>query len=341
MEKIQEIIIYCFSGTGNSRQIAGWFSRLALDKVIPCRISDIAKTGSGIPEKTGAGTLIMIISPIHGFNYPKITLDFIRRFPAGKNRVILMNTRAGLKAGKIVTPGLTGIAFIVSSLLLKKKGYKIAGQIAFDMPSNWISIHPALKDKSVGFILEKNHARVKKHFEELYMTGSNFSARKDIIQDILISPVSLAYYMIGRFFLGKSYYASDKCTNCNLCIKQCPVQAIRKVDGRPYWTFKCESCMRCMNNCPENAIETTHGLWVILIYITSIICTYLFYDLLPGSFQYRIVKFLLFNILLIGLLWIGYRIQQFALKNRVMARLISFTSLTHYSFWGRYRCRKS
>lgn len=81
---------------------------------------------------------MIIISPIHGFNYPKITLDFIRRFSSGKNKIVLMNTRARMKIGSFVTPGLTGIALFLSSLLLKQKGYKIVGQIPFDLPSNWI-----------------------------------------------------------------------------------------------------------------------------------------------------------------------------------------------------------
>lgn len=341
MSTIQNISIFYFSGTGNSKKIALWFSELAVDKGISCDIIDIESVNSDSLQNIKPDSLIVIVSPIHGFNYPKITLDFIRRFPKGKNRVVLMNTRAGMKVGKIVTPGLTGVAFMVSSFILKKKGYKIIGQIPFDMPSNWISIHPAIREKSANFIFEKNYIRVKKHFERLYSGKSDFASRKDTIQDIIISPVSLAYYLIGRFFLAKSYYASYKCTNCNLCIKQCPVKAIKKVNKRPYWTFKCESCMKCMNNCPTDAIETPHGLWVISIYITSIANTYVFYELLPDFIQHWAMKFVLFNLLLIAYMWVLYRIQQLELKNRIIAKIISLTSLTHYKFWGRYKSNKN
>lgn len=95
--------------------------------------------------------------------------------------------------------------------------------------------------------------------------------------------------------------------------------------------------MKCMNNCPVDAIETSHGLWMIVIYITSIVCTYLFYNLLPDYLQFWIMKFLLFNVILMGYLWMFYRIQQLELKNKIIAKLISFTSLTHYKFWGRYK----
>lgn len=336
MDTIQDVTIFYFSGTGNSERVALWFSGFAAQKGISCQIINIEKAND-ISEVITHDSLIGIISPVHGFNYPKIILDFIRKLPKGKNRIVLMNTRGSAKIGKWITPGLTGIAFMLSSLILRRKGYRIVGQIPFDMPSNWISIHPAIREKTANFIFDKSYNRAKKHFEKLYSERKNFASRKDIIQDILISPVSFAYYMIGRFFLAKSYYASYKCTNCNLCIKQCPVKAIKKVNDRLFWTFKCESCMKCMINCPVDAIETPHGLWVISIYITSIVCTYTFYNFLPEFIQLGIVKFILFNIILIGCLWIFYRILQLELKNRIIAKIISLTSFTHYKFWGRYK----
>jgi len=326
--------IFYFSGTGNAKQVALWFSEMAIQRGIDCQFYNIADTDS-LQDVINSEDVIMIISPIHGFNYPKITLDFIRRFPNGKNRVILMNTRGGLRIDRIVTPGLTGVAFMLSSIILRKKGYKIIGQIPFDMPSNWISIHPALSEKSVKFILKKNHERLKNHFEKLYAGRTNFSARKEMVQDILIFPVSAAYYFFGRYFFAKSFYASSKCANCNLCINECPVKAIKAVDRRPFWTLKCESCMKCMNSCPARAIETTHGLWVVVFFV-PIIITPILIGLAPGFVHHWLVAFLIYNALFLGLIIFLYKAQHRLLKNRILAKIIPFVSLTHYKFWGRY-----
>ena len=113
-----------------------------------------------------------------------------------------------MKIGSFVTPGLTGIAFILSSLLLKRKGYKIVGQIPFDMPSNWISIHPALNERAVKFIHQKNFDRAKKHSDKIFAGKKDFLALRDLIQDILIAPVSLGYYLVGRYAFAKTFYAS-------------------------------------------------------------------------------------------------------------------------------------
>lgn len=121
MKKIEKVIIFYFSGTGNARMIASWFSKCALENNTYCRIFDIASKNDLYLKEIDSESLIIIISPIHGFNYPKITLDFIRSFQKGNNQVVLMNTRAGMKIGNMITPGLTGIAFFLSSFILKKR----------------------------------------------------------------------------------------------------------------------------------------------------------------------------------------------------------------------------
>ena len=118
------IKIFYFSGTGNAKQVAIWFSELAVEKNIDCQLFGIAKTDVRSINYVNPQDLIIFIAPIHGFNYPKIALDFIRRFPKGKNSVVLMCTDGGIKIGRIITPGLAGAAFMTSSVILWKKGYK-------------------------------------------------------------------------------------------------------------------------------------------------------------------------------------------------------------------------
>lgn len=337
MNAYNKILILYFSGTGNSKQVAMWISEVAAEKSLECILFNISQTDISKLETLDPDALIIIISPIHGFNYPKITLDFIRHFPAGKNKIVLMNTRAGMKIGSFVTPGLTGIAFIVSSLILKLKGYKIVGQIPFDMPSNWISLHPALRENAVKFIHKKIYSRVKKHTEKIFSGKNDFWALRDLVQDILISPIAVAYYLVGRFALAKTFYASYKCDNCDVCIKQCPVKAIEKVNDHPYWTFKCESCMKCMNSCPKRAIETGHGFFALVVYLVSILSSVIIVPFLSFGSSNGLIKFTLNNLLLLVLLFGLYYLQHFVLKKKIIRKLISITSLTYYKFWGRYK----
>jgi len=333
----KRICIFYFSGTGNSKQVARWISEFAAARSIDCQLYDISKTDISKVEPLDADALIIIISPIHGFNYPKITLDFIRYFPAGKNKIVLMNTRAGMKIGSFITPGLTGIAFIVSSLILKMKGYKIAGQIPFDMPSNWISLHPALRENAVKFIHKKIYSRVLKHTDKIFAGKNDFWAFRDLVQDILISPIAVAYYLVGRFALAKTFYASYKCDNCDVCIKQCPVKAIKKINNHPYWTFKCESCMKCMNSCSKRAIETAHGLFTITVFLNSTLSTLILTPILQENILNDSIRYITMNFLFLTLFWIFYKAQHLLVRKNFVGKVITLTSLTYYKFWGRYK----
>lgn len=336
MNNIQKAKVFYFSGTGNAKRIALWFSEFAVTNRIDCEVFDIAKCDNNNITSINSA-LILIISPIHGFNFPKITLDFIRHFPRGNNRVVLMNTRAGMKIGKFITPGLTGIAFMVSSFILRNKGYKIVGQIPFDMPSNWISMHPSLNEKTVKHLHRINYYRVEKHSVKIFSGQRDFLAYRDLIQDTLISPIALGYYLIGRFALAKSFYASSDCDSCGSCIKQCPVQAIKMVNKHPFWTFKCESCMHCMNNCPKRAIETAHGLIVIVSILSSFGFTILLQSVLQLEIKFSFIRWTIWSVIFIAILWILYYIQHLLMKYRIISKLVSLTSLTHYKFWGRYK----
>jgi ferredoxin len=334
---IKKISIFFFSGTGNAKRVALWLHESAVENGIECHINNIVHCRFNQPKSIEKDTLIIFISPIHGFNYPKITLDFIRRFPSGENRVLLMNTRAGMKIGNWITPGLTGIAFFLSSFWLRQKGYRIIGQIPYDMPSNWISLHPALNDSTVKFIHQAMYARVKAHFRALMQRKTLFLSRKEIIQDILIAPISLLYYFIGRFIIAKTFYADAQCDNCGICIKECPVAAIQQIANRPFWTVKCESCMRCMNFCPKKAIQTSHGLLALTIVLYSILISLVYRYCFQDSDSHPLERFLLSNLLFFLVLLLLYRIQHAVLKNRFLAGIIARTSLTWHKCWGRYR----
>jgi len=341
MKSFTRIIIYYFTGTGNAKNVAFWIQNIALQNNIPCEIINLAEIGESTNNPPSKDALIFIISPVHGFNYPPVTLNFISHFPKGNNDIILMNTRAGMLISRFITPGLSGITFYLASLLLIIKGYSIKGMYPVDMPSNWLSFHPCLNDRTILFIHQKMKIRVEKYALKFINGKSGFPALREIVQDIAISPVSLGYYMCGRFVLAKTFYASAKCNNCGLCIKKCPVKAIITVNNRPFWKLTCESCMRCMSYCPHKAIETAHGFIFAISVVFNIFILSLIEHLFPNTIQsinpyvYNwVIQFALFLVFLVA----SYRVMHYMLKFKRFEKVITYTSLTFFKFWGkRYR----
>ena len=338
MKAYSKIEIYYFSGTGNSQNVALWISNAARDNGVEAEILNIAQIDRLNINQPQSGSLVVFIAPIHGFNYIPVMMHFIMRFPIGGNEVVLMCSRAGMLLGKFITPGLTGAAFYFSAAVLKTKGYSIKATHPVDLPSNCIILHPGLNQKTIQYIHEKTRDRILDFARNDFPSKINFNSIRENVQDIIMSPVSVAYYCIGRFCFSKTFYASKDCNNCDICINSCPVKAIVKVDNRPFWTYNCESCMKCMGICPQKAIETGHGYFFVFIlafYVVFIGAFYRYFGMYFFEIENFVLKIAVEGAVLLSLFALWYRIVHFLLRFRFFERLIVYTSLTKYKFWGR------
>jgi ferredoxin len=350
MIETNKIVIFYFSGTGNARNVTHWIGDIASNHNVPIEIIDISKLKSRKEIKIEENSMIGFCSPTHGFNFPPIMFHFLLRFPKSKkNNAFIVNTRAGMKMGKFFLPGLSGLAQILSALILIIKGYKIKGMYPVDLPSNWISVHPGIKPSIVDSIYKRRKKQTEAFAHKILNNGNDYKGLKTIIIDLFIAPIAFLYYVVGRFILAKTFYASNDCTNCNICIQKCPVQAIKLVENRPFWTYKCESCMQCMNICPERAIETAHGyVFAIYFFISSYLVVEIykllhinyFIDSILPAWSSGIFKFFIDAALLLSLYFAFYRIFHFLLRFRFFERIIVFTSLTKWKFWRRFKIVK-
>ena len=59
----------------------------------------------------------------------------------------------------------------------------------------------------------------------------------------------------GRFIWVRPRTDPGKCTRCGVCVRACPVQAIRMEEDGPVTNYRlCISCMCCNESCPEKAV---------------------------------------------------------------------------------------
>ena len=333
----KKVTIYYFSGTGNARNVALWLAQVARENNIESQVNNIVQIDFLTMDLPDPEALLVFVSPVHGFNYPPIMLRFIRQFPNGNNRIVLMNTRAGMLLGRWITAGMSGIAFYLSGIIFLLKGYSIQAIKPVDMPSNWISFHPGLNSCTVQFLHVRNKERVKVFANHVFSGKTSFKALWEVY-DLLLTPIALGYYCVGRFFLAKSFYASGDCDNCDICVKGCPVKAIIKVDKRPFWTFNCESCMKCMGNCPKKAIENGHGYIIGYSLIFSLIFPGVFYkyfNLYCFPIENSLLKTLIDSVLFVSLMALWYRMIHWSMRFKTVERIIVYTSFTKFKWWGR------
>lgn len=349
--RYSKLIIYYFSGTGNAKNASMWILKVAEENGLKTQLINIDRFESIEPPKIIDRTLIGFCSPTHGFNSPPIVLKFIRKFPFVKNTdLFILNTRAGMKLHKYFIPGLSGLAQILPALILKLKGYRITGMQPLDLPSNWISIHPGLRKKVINSIYSRC-SRIVESFALKMISGKrSYKALISLPIDLAVAPISIGYYLIGRFFLAKTFIATDACNSCEKCEKQCPVQAIKMVNEKPFWTYKCESCMRCMNTCSQRAIETTHSYTALLLIVLSLVISPLLISLLKYIGIWGIVTrsvvaenmyVLFYWWVLLLFMFLTYRILHYLMRYKLINNIIAYSSLTKYNFWRRYKAPKS
>ena len=347
MNSFDKILVFYFSGTGNALAAANWINSFSKSINIESQIINIADHPNLNEITIEENTLIGFCYPTHGFNAPPIVIKFLRKFPSTNKKVkfFTLNTRAGMKASKIFTPGISGLAFILPLIILLLKGYKSVGYRPLDLPSNWISIHPGLKKQVIESIFKRCKPLTTVFISKIMSGKKSFNRLYELPIDVAISPLALGYYFYARFILSKTFIATKDCNQCGLCEKECPVNAIIIKDKLPYWTYKCESCMHCMNSCPQRAIETPHGFtaiaWVMAFTVLPPLIMVMkeSFGTQESDFSKLFVKVLIYVLgwlLIVGLYKLVHKLMKFKIVNEI----VRYTSLTTFKFWRRYKAPK-
>ncbi|MFA5010465.1 MAG: EFR1 family ferrodoxin [Ignavibacteria bacterium] len=334
------LVVYYFSGTGNALRASEWISEAAEKYNMVIHLHSIDRFDKIIPPELKDKTLIAFCYPTHGFNPAPLMLNFIVKFPRGKSSIVLINTRGGLKFRNVYFPGISGLAQLLPMLILFLKGYKIRGSLPFDMPSNWISIHPGLTDSAVKDIIKRRREQIFRFAERLLEKGRAFSYKFFVYMplDIFVVPITVGYYFCGRYILAKSFFASADCNDCRICVDNCPTQSIRLINNRPYWKYTCESCMRCIGICPKKSIQTAHSFVITMIYLFSLIpvtaAAVNILDLKSSGILQDIIVRVINWIAVFIFMVAGYFIFSQMLRIKIVNRIFEYTSFTRY--WKRY-----
>ena len=336
----REATFYFFTGTGNSYRVATWMADAARAAGAAVRVHAIESARPA--EEIGAGetALLGLVTPTHGFTAPWAMLRFTLRLPrrSGTHAVVVA-TRAGSRIGPILTPGVEGTTTYLIALILALKGYHVRGATGVDMPSNWIAVHPGLAPGTVARIIARASEKTADFIGTILSGRRRFTGWIALLLGLCFCYVSLGYLLIGRFFLAKLFFASDRCTGCGLCAEHCPNQAIqmRGSDGhaRPYWTFRCESCMRCMAYCPTRAVEANYLLGVCAYLLAAAIPTTALIAWLAArapalAFLDGTPRWMLESVYAVAVLGLAYPLLHLALRIRWVNRFLSLITPTHY-----------
>lgn len=233
----KSIIIYYFSGTGNTKMLLDIFSRVLTGNGCEVDINLMEENSS--VKIIESSTLGLAFPVAIQSTYP-LVWDFVNNLPKVKNvDVFMFDTMEGFSGG-VVGP---------MKKVLSKKGYNCIAAKEFKMSSS-MNTDPAKVEKGK----EKNikaKSDVKKFAHDLIQNKGKWR-RIPIFSDMMRS---ISVSRKEWIKMSKNLSVTDDCIKCQLCIKNCPVSAISLTEKKVEIDHSiCNSCMRCVSICPKNAI---------------------------------------------------------------------------------------
>ena len=236
-------IIYYFTGTGNSLQIA----RSLGERLSDCEVRSLAGQ-TGTPPADGLVERVGFVFPVYFWGLPRI----VRRFAEA------LSVPQGTYCFAVVT--YRGLKLDTLGLLddiLQKKGVRLSYGDGIKMPGNAINYYGPASPEKIRTITEAASVRIDEIARAVAQKEIHTPQRSGISKRISTWGNGFLYKNIAEF--DKKFLATENCNGCGLCSRVCPVQNITIENKKPVWQHHCEHCMACIQWCPTEAIQYGTG----------------------------------------------------------------------------------
>lgn len=234
-------MIFCFSGTGNSRYIARRIVEALQDKEIVDLNAKI-KANDNSPIQTGRD--VIVVAPTYAWRIPRIVADWFSKTELACAERIWFVMDCG---------GEIGNAAKYNRQLAEQKHLCYMGTAQIVMPENYIAMFGAPQAAEAREIVEKAEPDIVEVITHIKAGQAFLAPRKNLYDRFMSGPVNPIFY---QFFVKAAAFRADAtCIGCGLCTKKCPMNNIKLKDGKPVWGKKCTHCMACICYCPTEAIE--------------------------------------------------------------------------------------
>ena len=233
-------MIFCFSGTGNSRYIAQRIAE-ALQKPM---IDLNARIKANDTTTVDTGSDIIMVTPTYAWRIPRIVSEWMTKTKwTGAKRIWFV-----MDCGSEI-----GNAAKYNRYMAEQKGLCYMGTAQIIMPENYIAMFNAPQVDEAQQITAKAEPDIQAAIKCLQKKQEFPVPRNNLYDRFMSGPVNPIFYkMIVK---ADDFKVSDVCTGCGLCVRKCPMNNIQLREKKPVWGKNCTHCMACICYCPTEAIE--------------------------------------------------------------------------------------
>ncbi len=151
--------------------------------------------------------------------------------------------------------GMPGAAVNIFAKILEKHGGKLAAGFAVRMPGNYTPMYGAIAEEKQRKMFA-DWGRKAKIIAD-YINSDQRGRKENSNPFINLIFSSIIYNLSAKHIpeMDRDFRADEKCNQCGICQKICPVSNIELNNGTPVWRGNCEQCLACLQWCPEKAIQ--------------------------------------------------------------------------------------
>ncbi len=244
-------MIYCFSGTGNTRHVADTLAELLHTEVHHFSADELREPSKAV--LSSRDNLIVWAFPTYSWGVPPVVRALMREarldFPADALHIAV--TTCGDDVGDLAEmfrrdAGRRGLhAGAVYSVQMPNTYVMMSG---FDVDSPELAQSKiAASTNRIDLIVKAIHAGKTSPSDDFVVTGAMAWAKTAIVY-----PWFVRYRMTPRGFRVDT----STCISCGKCARVCPMDNISyDAGGHPVWGDKCAFCTTCYHACPVHAIH--------------------------------------------------------------------------------------
>ena len=233
-------MIFCFSGTGNSRYIAKRIAGATSEEILD--LNQKIKTQDVSPLRTGQNVIVVV--PTYAWRIPRMVSEWLvqTELTDAERIWFVMDCGDGI-----------GNAAEYNRRLAEQKHLHYMGTAQIVMPENYIAMFRVPTVDEAKRIVQKAEPSVEEVLTQIRAEQAFAAPKRKCGDRFLSGLVNRVFY---RFCIRSSaFYGKDTCIGCGLCVEKCSRNNVRLKDGKPVWGKECTHCMACICYCPTEAIE--------------------------------------------------------------------------------------
>jgi ferredoxin len=196
-------------------------------------------------KKALESKVIGLVFPVHIWGVPRLVLEFVRELEAlHPDFVFAIAVNAGQVANTLGQ----------LQKVLKRRGLNLAAGFEITMPSNYIPWGgPGPKERQ-NLRFESARKKISGIAAAVKAKDKGPVEKGPLWQRILFT---LFYKMSFPHIpkMDRKFWVDEKCNQCSICSKVCPVENVTLQGGKPTWNHRCEQCFACLQWCPQGAIQ--------------------------------------------------------------------------------------